>query len=345
MGPRFYHPVGMRGMWGKGGVFVVSFGFLDPALLLAAFAGGLFGAAIGGLPAFVFTGFAVLLGVAAGLGGSEFNVLAAPDDPQGIAFGVVFGPHISFAAGAAAAAFAARRGDIEDGKDIATPLAGVGNPLPLLVGGLFGVGGLVVQQLLAGVLGTVTVLPATDTIALTVFISAIVARLAFGQTGLFGNLPEEPRVRDRFRPGGERVWLGYQEGFLQASVIGFGSGILAAWIVAAFAAANPALIPIAVPLAFGFSAVSLILLQIGFDCPVTHHMTLPGAVAAAAVLGAGGTPLVAVLLGAVAGVVRALLGELVSRLFLIHAATHIAPPGNALWVMGTVVFVFTLFAV
>src|SRR3954471_23178282 len=112
----------------------MSFEFLDPALLLAAFAGGLFGAAIGGLPAFIFTGFAVLLGVAAGLGGSEFNVLAAPNDPQGIAFGVVFGPHISFAAGAAAAAFAAR-GDIVDGKDIATPLAGLGDPLPLLVGG------------------------------------------------------------------------------------------------------------------------------------------------------------------------------------------------------------------
>lgn len=30
---------------------------------------------------------------------------------------------------------------------------------------------------------------------------------------------------------------------------------------------------------FGFSAVSLILLQVGFDCPVTHHMTLPGGVA------------------------------------------------------------------
>ncbi len=315
---------------------------LDPALLIAAFAGGLFGAAIGGLPAFVFTGFAVLLGVAAGLGGSEFNALAAPDDPQGIAFGVVFGPHISFAGGAAAAAFAARMGYIEDGKDIATPLAGLGNPLPLLIGGLFGVGGLVVQQLLGVLLGTVTVLTATDTIALTVFISAVVARLAFGKTGLFGNLPAEARERDRFRPGGERVWLGYQEGFLQASAIGFGSGILAAWIVVAFAGANPALIPIGVVLGFGFSAISLILLQIGFDCPVTHHMTLPGGVAAAAVIGAGGSPLVAVLLGAVAGVGGALLGELSSRLFLIHGDTHIDPPANAIWVMATVVFVFTL---
>ena len=130
---------------------------------------------------------------------------------------------------------------------------------------------------------------------------------------------------------------------MQASVIGLGSGILAAWIVAAFAGVNPDLVQIAVPLGFGFSAVSLILLQIGVDCPVTHHMTLPGAVAAAAVLGAGGTPLVAVLLGAVAGVVGALLGELFSRLFLIHGDTHVDPPANAIWVMATVVFVFSLF--
>jgi hypothetical protein len=313
------------------------------ALLLAAFAGGLFGAAIGGLPAFVFTGFAVLLGVAAGLGGSEFNVLASPEEPQGIAFGVVFGPHVSFAGGAAAAAFAFRRGDIEDGKDIATPLAGLGDPLPLLMGGVFGVGGLVVQQLLAGALGAVTVVTATDTIALTVAISAVVARLAFGKTGLFGNLPPQARgERDRFRTGGERVWLGYQEGFLQASIIGFGSGILAAWIVAAFAQANPDYAELGVVLGFGFSAVSLILLQIGFDCPVTHHMTLPGGVAAAAVLGASGGPLTAVLLGAVAGVVGALLGELFSRLFLIHGDTHIDPPANAIWVMATLVFVGAL---
>lgn len=320
----------------------MSFEFLDPALLLAAFAGGLFGAAIGGLPAFIFTGFAVLLGVAAGLGGSEFNVLAAPNEPQGIAFGVIFGPHISFAGGAAAAAFAARRGDIEDGKDIVTPLAGVGDPPALLVGGIFGVGGLVVQQLLTGLLGTFTAITATDTIAFTVAFSAVVARLAFGKTGLFGDLTPEAREHGRFRPGGERVWLGYQEGFLQVSVIGFGCGILAAWIVVAFAAANPDYVPLGVVLGFGFSAVSLILLQVGFDCPVTHHMTLPGGVAAAAVIGAGGGPLVAVLLGAIAGIAGALLGELFSRLFLIHGDTHVDPPANAIWVMATVVFVFSL---
>lgn len=38
----------------------------------------------------------------------------------------------------------------------------------------------------------------------------------------------------------------------------------------------------------------------------------------------------------------ALLGELFSRLFLIHGDTHIDPPANAIWVMATVVFVFSL---
>jgi len=98
-------------------------------ILLAAFGGGLFGAAIGALPAFVFTGIAVLVAFGAGLGGASFDVIGL------VVFGPVTGPHISFAGGAAAAAFAARRGDIEDGKDIITPLAGLGDPLPLLVSG------------------------------------------------------------------------------------------------------------------------------------------------------------------------------------------------------------------
>ena len=71
------------------------------SVLLAAFAGGLFGAAIGALPTFIFVGFAVLVGIAAGLGGSQFDVLGQ------IAFGPVLGPHISFEGGVAAAAFAA----------------------------------------------------------------------------------------------------------------------------------------------------------------------------------------------------------------------------------------------
>ncbi len=45
----------------------------------------------------------------------------------------------------------------------------------------------------------------TDTIALTVFVLAIVPRLLFGRTGVFGTLDAEARGRGRFKPSsGER---------------------------------------------------------------------------------------------------------------------------------------------
>lgn len=301
----------------------------DITILLCAFAGGLFAAAIGGLPAFVFTGFMVLAGVAAGLGGSHFDFLT------NVAFGPIFGPHISFAGGAAAAAFAFRRGDLENGRDIAAPLAGVNDPLTLIVGGLFGVGGYVFQQLLVGV----GVASYTDSIAFTVVVSAIVARLAFGRTGLFGDFRSDPEAeaRGRFVPGGERVWVDYQQGFFQVVVLGIGAGLLSSYLVTAFNAADPKYTPLATVLTFGISAASLIFLEFGFSVPVTHHMSLPAGVAATTVLTAGGTPLVAMLLGLVAGIGGALVGELGSRLFLIHGDTHIDPPAFAIFIMTSIV--------
>ena len=310
-------------------------------LLLGAFAGGLFGAAIGGLPAFIFTGFAVLIGAAAAASGSDFDFFGL------VAFGPVFGPHIAFAGGAAAAAFAARRGRLENGRDIAAPLAGVNDPITLLVGGLFGAGGYVVVSFLNWLLTHgepgLFYVTLTDTVALTVVISAIVARLAFGRSGLFGTLDEEAQRRGRFVPGGGAVWVDYQQGVLQATIIGLGAGLLSAWIVTAFNAANPDIIAAGALLGFGISAASLILLQIGFSCPVTHHMTLPAAVAAVAVLTAfGGGPLAALIVGAIAGIGGALLGEFFSRLFLIHGDTHIDPPAAAIATMGTIIVIIGL---
>lgn len=306
---------------------------LSLVVLLAAFAGGLFAAAIGGLPAFVFTGFAVLIGVAAAVGGSDFDIIT------NVAFGPIFGPHVSFAGGAAAAAFAYRRGGLENGRDIAAPLAGIKDPLTLIVGGLFGIGGYVFQQLLVGT----GVAGFTDSIALTVVVSNIVARLAFGRSGLFGRLDDEARQRGRFEPAGDRVWVEYQQGFLQATVLGLGAGLLSAWLVTAFVAANPEYGAAAGVLGFGISATSLILLQTGFSVPVTHHMTLPAAVVCGAVLTAGGAPLLALLLGAAAGVGGALVAETFSRLFLIHGDTHVDPPAGAIFIMTSIIIVVGLF--
>ncbi len=308
-------------------------------ILLAAFGGGLFGAAIGALPAFVFTGIAVLVAFGAGLGGASFDVIGL------VVFGPVTGPHITFAGGAAAAAFAARRGDIEDGKDIITPLAGLGDPLPLIVGGIFGAGGYALQVLLMNLIPpyqTAFYPTYIDVIAVVVTVSAIITRLAFGRTGLFGSLDAEARERGRFSTGEGRVWLAYQEGFLQASVVGLGTGILAAWVATQLVAFDPALLPFGVLLGYGVSATALIFLQFGFSVPVTHHMTLPASVAAVGVTVAGGPQIIAILVGTVAGILGALLGELFSRLFLIHGDTHLDPPANAIIVMSVVIVLGTL---
>ena len=311
-------------------------------ILLAAFGGGLFGAAIGGLPAFIFTGIAVLAAFGAGLGGAGFDVLGL------VVFGPVTGPHITFVGGVAAAAYAARRGDIEDGKDIITPLAGLGDPLPLLIGGIFGAAGYALQVLLMNLLPpyqTAFYPTYIDVIAVVVVVFAIVTRLMFGKTGIFGSMDAEARERGRLKTGGDRVWLAYQEGFLQVSVVGLGSGILAAWAATQIAAFDPALLPFGVLLGYGISATSLIFLQFGFSVPVTHHMTLPAAVAAVGITAVGGSPIVAILVGTVAGILGALLGELSSRLFLIHGDTHLDPPAIAIIVMSVVaVFGTLLFA-
>jgi len=143
---------------------------LDPALWLGAAAGGAFGAAIGALPAFIFTGFLVIAGV---FGGDAANGAGV-----GVAFGPVFGPHISFAGGAAASAYAAKAGAMESGfdyhnaKDIGFALGS--RPDILGVGAIFGVFGVLLQTTLVQ-LG----MP-FDQIAFTVVASAILHRIVFG---------------------------------------------------------------------------------------------------------------------------------------------------------------------
>lgn len=82
--------------------------------LLAAFGGGAFSVAIGGLPAFIFTGVYALVGGVLGMSGNPDPTL------DYIAFGAWFGPHITFATGAAVAAIANKMGIHDDAMDTAT---------------------------------------------------------------------------------------------------------------------------------------------------------------------------------------------------------------------------------
>ena len=272
--------------------------------LLIAAAAGIFGAAIGALPAFIFVGFLVMVGVAiqASGGGADFYGM--------VPFGA-FGPHVGgFAAGVAAVAYAAKNGKHETGRDILAGMMGKNSPDVLLVGAAFGAVGYVLNWLFA--------LPGarTDTVALSVVGSAIIVRFVFGSSGLFGKVTEG---ESRYKPPMGNRWVPWQSDPMQLLMIGLGVGTFSAYM--AVTIPNGA----GVFLGFGMSAASLILLQYGTEVPVTHHIALPAAVAAAA----SGS----IVWGLLFGVMAAFVGEFMSNTFCAWGDTHIDPPAATIWPM------------
>ena len=338
-------------------------------LLLAAFAGGAFGAALGALPAFIFTGFMVIAGEAANLAaGALVEAGAAPAEQLptiaitgSVAFGPLFGPHISFAGGVAAAAYASKRGYMESGfdyhnaKDIAYALGT--KPDVLAVGGAFGILGYWVATV-----SSTLALP-WDPIAFGVVVSAVAVRLVFGYdligpapAGLFNMKPFEEGERrvigeaatsdgdEALTDGGTadsrfavEPWLPHQYKWPNVAMLGLVVGLFAAYC---------ALVTGSAFLAFGISAALLVFLNCGVEnIPVTHHISLPASTAALAVFASSGdvavTP-VAMLVGAAFGVSGALTGEVIQRVFYAHADTHFDPPAAAILVNTFFIAVLTL---
>ncbi|MEO7274153.1 MAG: permease [Vicinamibacterales bacterium] len=258
----------------------------------------MWGASIGAVPAFIFTGILAIVGGVAALTGHTEVV--------GVAFGPVFGPHVSFGGGVAAAAFAGSRGFLETGRDIGTPLMGLKRVDVLFVGGAFGsLGYLINAGLVRSGAGNWT-----DSIAVTVVLTAMLTRLVFGKTSLIGTVSSPGR---RFRPDDSAKWVAWQQDLSHVLSIGLAVGLMAA-----FLASGSGLTAGSDALAFGIATTVLIFMVLGRSVPVTHHIALPAALGV--LHGAG-------FLGGVAcGVAGALLGEAASRLFLIHGDTHIDPP-------------------
>lgn len=301
---------------------------IDLFSILAAAAGGFFGAAIGALQAFIFTGVMVLVGLV--------SLIADPSSPilGSVAFGPAFGPHISFAGGVAAAAYAARKHDLQ-GKDIVTPLAKFAQPDVLLVGALFGVFGYFLQKVVAIIpwFGT-----HTDSVAVTVLTSALVARIVFGRKGVFARNSSGASGWAAYSPSDEGRWIEGQERFVPNTVLGVFVGGLGAFVAITIAQALPSIAGSTATFMFAVSAVSLIFLTIGIPVPVTHHITLPAGVAAVAFLPiVGGQAWAAMLIGIAAGVLGAWIAEVFARLWLAHGDTHIDPPAAAIWPVTTLV--------
>lgn len=287
---------------------------MDWVALVAAVGGGIWGASVGAVPAFIFTGILAMLGAVAALSGHP--------ELLGVAFGPVFGPHVSFGGGVAAAAFAGARGVLPTGRDIGTPLMSLKRVDVLLVGGIFGALGYLVN---AG-LGWSGVAAWTDSIAVSVVLTAIVARLMFGRTSVIaastsvdGSAPPFGR---RFRPTDSATWLPWQQDIQHVVTISLAVGLAASYL-ASSAGLNAA----ADALSFGIATTVLVFLVMGNKVPVTHHIALPAALAVLHGTGFFG--------GVLCGVAGGLIGELGSRVMLIHGDTHIDPPAIGI---ATVVF-------
>lgn len=280
--------------------------------LLAAVGGGIFGAAIGALPAFEFVGFLVMAGFAVQLASGDGSFVG------GMPFGA-FGPHVGgFAAGVAAAAYAANRKKLDTGRNIVVGLMGLNSPDVLLIGGLFGALGYVVQWALSLVPSFGPGLAWTDTVALTVVISALVVRVVFGKTGPFGKVASG---MTRYNPPAASRWVSYQSSPAMLAVIGLGVGLLGGFLGASFKGGTS--------MAFGLAAASLILLQFGVQIPITHHIALPAAIAAAA----SGS----IIWGGIIGIICAFVGEFMACTFLVHGDTHIDPPAATIAPMTTLI--------
>jgi hypothetical protein len=327
--------------------------------LIAAFAGGAFGAAIGALPAFCFTGFAVIAGEALTLAnvsgaattGSAEAVSLSSAMTGTIGFGPVFGPHVAFAGGAAAAAYAATKegamppqedGGYHPGKDIAYALGT--RPDVLAVGGFFGIFGVLSRWSL------VTFVPVGfDQIAFTVFISALIHRVVFGYSlfgspggsGYFDMTPFEDGKEvaadggSVMRPAVE-PWLPHQYKWANVAMIGLVAGLLGGFIVVQ---TNSMF------LGFGISAASLTFLNLGVEkIPVTHHMTLPASAGAAAFVAdpSGAGAITAIIIGGVFGALGALVGEAGQRVFYAHGDTHVDPPAFAIFVCTLLIGILNL---
>lgn len=286
--------------------------------LVIAFGGGIFGAAIGALAAFEFVGLLVIAMTVAQI------ISGNPSDFINFPFGL-FGPHTGgFAAGVAATAWAAKKGKLGSGRDITAGLSGLGAYDVLLVGGIFGTLGYVI----AWFLNQVPALPSggawTDTVALTVVISGVITRFAFGKTGLLGK--PEAGIR-RCYPPQDKCWMPYHSRIPQLTVLGLGIGLMGGYLGIKFGGDGALLV-------FGISAFSLIFLHFNTQVPVSHHIALPAALVAIAshsLIWAG-----------LVGIICALVGELVSRLFLIHADTHIDPPALTIALMTSIINVIAI---
>ena len=289
--------------------------------LIAAFGGGAFAASIGALPAFIMTGVFAVVGAAVSMAGAADagNILV-----NYLAFGSFFGPHIAFAGGVAAAAYAKKKGISDNGADIATACAGHNAPDVLIVGGIFGVIGFLFKELVVMNLfaGTISPRLVTDAPGITVFLSAILVRLVFG-----GKLRTGDKTISQGGALGNTIVIGICYSLLVAGVYFAGLEVVP---IETFAGSYHVLI-------FGMAAIGLVFAEIGqpfFGC---HHIVIIAAETAVQCYNNTGNAWMAVIMAIVFGTISAIICDVETNLINSGSDSHIDGPACAIFIMTFVV--------
>lgn len=303
--------------------------------LIASFGGGAFAALIGALPAFIMTGFVAFIGAGIGITGAADLLV------NNLAFGSFFGPHISFAGAVAATAYAGRKysnvamsnvnGKVVNGEnldfvdsesivgsDITYPLCRTKDYTIVLLGGVFGVIGYLIQYLYANVLSI-----QTDTIAMTVATLGIIVRLVICKTGIL-TISDDKNSRKLISRGNEMMYN---------ICVGLVVGIVVSYIGAVLmeSGIDKELVAVSYPsMCFGLSTITLIFAQFGSDVPATHYISLTSANAFVLT----GSPVI----GIIVAVISALLGDFIGNTVNSSNDSHIDPPACTIFIVTLVMY-------
>lgn len=269
--------------------------------IMTAFCGGVFGALFGGTIAFIFSGFLAIIGAAIILSSGDAHFL------NEIVFGCFFGPQISFVGGVAGAAWRGRETkNSAIGRDVMEPLYSSGSMLSYLIGGGFGVIGLLLSEFL------LSFSPPIDAIALAIIIINLIIRLAVTDSPILTVKKTDDNWQDDLL---KKICYHLPLAFF----ISFGS----AYVIDIVGIAT---------FGWGISALTLVF-QFGTKCsiPVTHHVTL---IAGYAVLAFNN-----VWIAATIGMLSMLVGLVFERVTNHKTASHIDMPAAMIAIFSFGIFI------
>ena len=301
--------------------------------IIYAFCGGIFGASIGALWAFILCTIIAVMGALVVLaGGSDFILMQ-------VALGPIFGPVAGgFLSGVVAATYAhGVRGNhpTNNAKDIVSPLMGTSWDV-LFVGGLSAV----LSFYFAMLLSQIPYIQKGDTGAISIVLMSLIARVVFLKESPFGKRESIEKHGIFGTNNYELSWCGYMTPKPLLMMIGISMGGVAAAIAAGTLEVLRPLVDSGkisaaaawtVPLFFtwGISGIMLTMMALGQGAtgkvPVTHAISLVGALMflhTEPIFGAD----IAILFGILGGSMGMAVQEFGARVFWNHGGNHIDPP-------------------